>query len=102
MSGERFEEVLRFWFPRHLRDDHAVMVRQFQWWFGGGTDAIVAARFTGLLERAARGELDDWSRAPRSRLALIIVLDQFPRSIHCGTAQAYAQGAKAGSMRSIR
>jgi uncharacterized protein (DUF924 family) len=95
VSGDEFEGVLRFWFPRHLCDDHAVMVRQFRWWFGGGADAVIAARFTGLLERATRGELDDWSRAPHSRLALVIVLDQFPRSVHRGTAQAYAQDTKA-------
>jgi uncharacterized protein (DUF924 family) len=32
---------------------------------------------------------------PRSRLALIIVLDQFSRSLYRDTAQAYAQDAKA-------
>ena len=29
MPPEEFEEVLRFWFPRHLSDDHATMDRQF-------------------------------------------------------------------------
>jgi uncharacterized protein (DUF924 family) len=43
----------------------------------------------------ARGKLDHWSRRPRSRLALIIVLDQFSRSIYRGTAQAFAQDKKA-------
>jgi uncharacterized protein (DUF924 family) len=47
------------------------------------------------LEHAARGELDSWSSTPRSRLALIIVLDQFSRTIYRGTAQAFAQDAKA-------
>ncbi|MBW4600806.1 MAG: DUF924 domain-containing protein [Calothrix sp. FI2-JRJ7] len=32
-------------------------------------------------EKAARGELDSWSELPQSRLALIIVLDQFSRTI---------------------
>jgi uncharacterized protein (DUF924 family) len=92
---EEFEEVLRFWFPEHLRDDHAVMVSQFGWWFGGGADPVIAERFAPVLERAIRGELDDWSLGARSRLALIIVLDQFSRSIHRGTARAYAQDQKA-------
>jgi len=30
MPSEEFEEILRFWFPRHLSDDHAAMVRQFE------------------------------------------------------------------------
>jgi uncharacterized protein (DUF924 family) len=48
-----------------------------------------------LLARATKGELDNWSQRPRSRLALIIVLDQFSRTIHRGTAQAFAQDPKA-------
>ena len=92
---EEFEDVLRFWFPGHLRDDHATMVGQFEWWFRGGGDAAIAERFSEVLERAARGGLDHWSAAPRSRLALIIVLDQFSRSIRRGTARAYAQDRKA-------
>jgi uncharacterized protein (DUF924 family) len=95
MSGEEFENVLRFWFPEDLSAGHAPMVRQFEWWFRGGSDAAVAERFAGLLERAARGELDQWSLQPRSRLALIIVLDQFSRSVYRGTARAFAQDQKA-------
>jgi uncharacterized protein (DUF924 family) len=95
MPGEEFEDVLRFWFPEHLRDDHAVMVSQFEWWFRGGADSAIVERFSGLLERAVRGKLDHWSHRPRSRLALITVLDQFSRSIHRGTARAFAQDQKA-------
>jgi uncharacterized protein (DUF924 family) len=61
----------------------------------GGADSDVTERFPLLLERAARGELDNWSRSARSRLALIIVLDQFSRTIHRGTVQAFAQDPKA-------
>ena len=89
------ERVLAFWFPDLSDADHARMVRQFEWWFRGGADAAIAERFTPLLERAARGDLDHWSVQPRSRLALIIVLDQFPRSLHRDTARAYAQDPKA-------
>jgi hypothetical protein len=35
MLEEEFEDVLRFWFPEHLRAEHAAMVGQFGWWFGG-------------------------------------------------------------------
>lgn len=71
------------------------MVLQFEWWFRGGADASIAERFAPMLESAARGELDHWSAAPRSRLALIIVLDQFSRSLYRETACAYAQDEKA-------
>ena len=90
-----FEEVLRFWFPKELSDEHAAMVTQFKWWFGGGADAAIVERFTSQLQQAIRGELDHWSNEPRSRLALIVVLDQFSRSIYRNTARAYAQDAKA-------
>lgn len=71
------------------------MVSQFGWWFGGGADSVIAERFSLLLEKAMGGDLDHWSHAPRSRLALIVVLDQFSRSVHRGTAQAFAQDQKA-------
>jgi uncharacterized protein (DUF924 family) len=95
MPDEDFGSVLRFWFPPHLRDDHAAMVRQFEWWYRGGADAAILEQFAPLFERAACGELDHWSQGPRSRLALILVLDQFSRSIHRGTARAFAQDGKA-------
>jgi uncharacterized protein (DUF924 family) len=93
--NEGFEDVLRFWFCSRPSGDHAAMVRQMEWWFRGGADSEIVQRFPPLLERAARGELDNWSRSPRSRLALIIVLDQFSRTIRRGTAQAFAQDPKA-------
>ena len=95
MLSEESEDVLRFWFPELSGADHARMVRQFNWWFGGGTDSAIAERFAPLLESATRGELDHWSKLPRSRLAFIIVLDQFSRSLYRGTARAFAQDPKA-------
>jgi uncharacterized protein (DUF924 family) len=44
-----------------------------------------------VLEQARRGELDSWAETPGGRLALIIVLDQFSRSVYKGTPLAYAQ-----------
>src|SRR5262245_83681 len=95
MHAEESEDVLRFWFPELSSADHATMVRQFEWWFRGGANSAVAERFSLLLERATRGELDHWSNWPRPRLAVIIVLDQFSRSIYRDTARAFAQDPKA-------
>ena len=94
-TNEEFEEVLRFWFSSLPTGDHAAMARQMEWWFRGGADSEIVERFPPLLDRAKRGDLDSWSHSPRSRLALIIVLDQFSRTIHRGTAQAFAQDPKA-------
>ena len=97
MPSEEFDDVLRFWFPQ-VSPDHATMVRQFEWWFRGGADSAITERFATLLERATRGELDEWAQTPLSRLALIIVLDQFSRSVYRDTAQAFAQDPKALSL----
>lgn len=43
-----------------------------------------------LWEKAARGELDRWRSAPLASLALIVVLDQFPRNMFRGTSRAFA------------
>jgi uncharacterized protein (DUF924 family) len=95
MSIDDVENVLRFWFPENLSSDHQVLVRQFEWWFRGGGDAEILERFVPLLEQASRGELDHWVESPRGRLALIIVLDQFSRTVYRGTPRAFAQDSKA-------
>lgn len=90
-----YKDVLKFWFPSQKNSDTAAMVRQWEWWFRGGTTAYITKHFIPLLQQAARGELDSWSKLPESRLALIIVLDQFSRAIYEGTATAFAQDSKA-------
>lgn len=89
------DDVLRFWFSEPLGSDRDTVARRIEWWFRGGADPDIVARFGPLLARATAGELDGWAAAPRERLALIVVLDQFPRSIHRGTARAFALGPKA-------
>src|SRR5262245_27655907 len=89
------EDVLQFWFPELSQADHAALVSQLEWWFRGGANQAIVERFASLTERASRGELDDWAHSPRGRLALILVLDQFSRSLYRNTARAYAQDARA-------
>jgi len=43
-----------------------------------------------LWESAARGELERWSATPLASLALIVLLDQFPRNMFRGDARTYA------------
>ena len=89
------EEILAFWFPVGLDADQAAHARQFQFWFGGGANGQIVQRFAGIHDAATRRALDAWADTPRGRLALIIVLDQFSRSLHGGTALAYAQDGRA-------
>ncbi|MCA1707867.1 MAG: DUF924 domain-containing protein [Actinobacteria bacterium] len=88
------QEILSYWFPPGIHDADADTCRE-QWlrWFAGGPEVEreITDRFGGVLERARRGELDSWAQTPRGRLALIIVLDQFSRSVYKDTSLAYAQ-----------
>jgi uncharacterized protein (DUF924 family) len=80
------EEVLRFWFDEHAGD-----------WFvkSPAFDAEIRERFLALHEQAAAGSLAHWAEAPRSALALIVLLDQFPRNLFRGDARAFATDAMA-------
>lgn len=55
----------------------------------------VRQRFVPLLQKAKQNECDDWVGTARGRLALIIVLDQFPHHVYRNTPDAFAQDAKA-------
>jgi uncharacterized protein (DUF924 family) len=92
------EDVLRFWFPALAPNDPTAMPRRLEWWFRGGADAEIDRRFRPLFERAASGMLDGWADNARPRLALIIVLDQFSRTIYRADARAYAFDPKARSL----
>ena len=61
----------------------------------GGADDAIRERFADLTEAAAKGLLDHWAVTPRGRLALVIALDQFPRSVWRGTPAAFAQDIRA-------
>ncbi|RUZ75437.1 DUF924 family protein [Mesorhizobium sp. M7A.F.Ca.US.006.01.1.1] len=53
-------------------------------------DAEFRDRFLGLHYAAARRECDDWLEHAEGSLALMILLDQFPRNCFRGTGHMYA------------
>ena len=61
-------------------------------WFAkdAAFDAEFRDRLMGAHLAAARRELDDWAEAPFGSLALLILLDQFPRNCWRGTGHAFA------------
>jgi uncharacterized protein (DUF924 family) len=87
------EKVLRFWFA----DEPASKEGMFQRWFFPTLefDRHCTTRFLASYEDAAHGRLKDWKNEPRSCLALVLLLDQFPRNIFRGTARAFATDTKA-------
>jgi uncharacterized protein (DUF924 family) len=53
-------------------------------------DREIEARFLGVHEAAAAGHLSDWEATPDGALALLLLLDQFPRNMFRGGARAFA------------
>jgi uncharacterized protein (DUF924 family) len=88
----RIEDVLAYWYDgwedRTAGPGSPAMAR----WFGKAeaTDREIRERFEEDHLRAARGELSAWEASARGRLALVILLDQFPRNIYRGTPHAFA------------
>jgi uncharacterized protein (DUF924 family) len=58
-------------------------------------DAEVRRRFLDLWRQAAAGDLSSWEASDDGALALVIVLDQFPRNMFRGDAMTYASDALA-------
>jgi len=53
-------------------------------------DAEVRRRYLDLWQKAAAGELSSWEASDDGALALVIVLDQFPRNMFRGDPRTYA------------
>ncbi len=81
------QAVLDFWFLESTKP----------YWFSQSDefDKRVQDEFGTLLVQASLGELEEWRSTIQGRLAEIIVLDQFSRTIYRNTAQAFAQDGMA-------
>ena len=98
-QDERIGRLLDYWFegdPAECDDPQGLMRK----WFMGTPelDRELEDNFGSLARAAASGELDTWKTTPAGRLALIILLDQLPRSLHRGTPEAFASDPKALSI----
>lgn len=77
-----YQDVLKFWFEE----------TPTQFWFvkDTGFDQTVTERFLKTYEAAKIGALDEWKNSPEGMVALIIVLDQFPRNMFRGEGTSFA------------
>jgi uncharacterized protein (DUF924 family) len=82
-------DVLTFWFAPGQSDRWYAEDEAF--------DAEIRQRFLPTYEAARSGYLDAWRKSPNSLLALIIVLDQFPRNMFRGSARAFTSDAQVTS-----
>jgi uncharacterized protein (DUF924 family) len=58
-------------------------------------DSAFRACFLDSHEQAAAGRLDQWAQTPDGALALVLLLDQFPRNVFRGDARMFATDARA-------
>ena len=79
--------MLRFWFEQS----------EPRQWFSKDPafDGQVRERFLGLTRQAIQGQLSGWGGEPQSALALVLLLDQFPRQIWRGSAMAFGGDSQA-------
>jgi uncharacterized protein (DUF924 family) len=84
------QDVLDFWFAEASAAH----------WFAADTgfDAQIRERFDEATRAAADGQLDDWAVTPPGWLALLILLDQFPRNLYRHDPRAWAADASAQRM----
>jgi uncharacterized protein (DUF924 family) len=93
MSQVSAEDVLRFWLGE-VNDPP--LAKAERWWKKDDAfDREIKERFEETLDRGTRGELSEWRKSPRGRLALVILFDQLSRNMFRGTPRSFAQDALA-------
>jgi uncharacterized protein (DUF924 family) len=88
------ETILEFWFGDRSTNEYG---KPRQVWFQKKPefDETVRSRFLDDYQAAASGQYDDWTNDPRTTLALILLLDQFPRNLFRDRPEAFATDTKA-------
>ncbi|YAF97277.1 MAG: DUF924 family protein [Nodularia sp. CChRGM 3473] len=81
--------ILEFWFGDPEEPDYG---KPRAFWFTEKSefDRELRNQFLPDYQKAAAGYLDDWIDAAETCLALILLLDQFPRNMFRGTPEAFA------------
>jgi uncharacterized protein (DUF924 family) len=94
------DTIREYWFGSAL--ENAVVTasqRAGLWWSKNSQiDNEIRRRFESCVIKAGSGELNHWASNPQDRLALILLTDQFPRSIYRDSAKAFAFDTRALSL----
>lgn len=90
------DAVLNFWLGDDFPSPDTADQRMQRWFVkDAANDAQVRERFGYAMEAALAGAFDDKGGDTRDWLALLILLDQFPRNVFRETPRAFAGDAKA-------
>ena len=93
---ETAANVLSFWYGES--EVTALGFENRPLWFQKNAefDSMIRTRFGDMVTRGGNGEMDGWiEESPASALALVLLLDQFPRNIYRGSGQSFAYDSKA-------
>lgn len=94
MNTHLIDDILDFWFLPAT--DPAFGQARAEWFRKDAQfDEMIRTRFEHAVTTALAGKQASRSDTPRGALALLILLDQFPRNLFRGTAQAFAGDAQA-------
>ncbi len=87
------DSVLDFWFDR--RPGEALQHRKVWFEKNDAFDDEIRRRFAAAVETALAEGYADWAQTAEGTLALLILLDQFPRNLFRGQAKAFAGDTRA-------
>ena len=89
-------EILDFWLGDGLALGWPSEDLNRRWFLGGAAlDDEIRSRFGQAVQLVMQGDLAPWETPLHSRLALVILLDQFSRNVFRGTARAFDGDAHA-------
>jgi uncharacterized protein (DUF924 family) len=88
------QAILTFWFG-NPEDPEYGQYRKVWFVKDADFDAEIRQRFSSDIQKAAAGDYAHWTAVPISAVALILLLDQFPRNLYRGSAQSFATDAQA-------
>ncbi|MGB3789026.1 MAG: DUF924 family protein [Phormidesmis sp.] len=90
----RFEAILSFWFGDFADADYG-HYRKI-WFIKDPTfDEQIRQQFLTDTDKAAAGVYRNWQLQPLSAVALLLLLDQFPRNLYRGHPRSFATDAQA-------
>lgn len=103
MANAIAKNVLDYWFgkTRPISADESAL--KMKTWFSSNADADydIERRFGKLVSTARKGAFNSWENNHEDCLALILLLDQFPRNLHRGQSSAFSSDSKALELGSL-